>query len=312
MGNQTKQMENRSMEKKRYFRMVIEGLCAVCVFGLLFGLSFPLRGGDLRRITPEIVVFGDSIMGECREEDSIPAKLSEVLGRETLNSAFGGTRMSRMDQARRLDDNRDGLSMAALSKAVVTGDFGVQQTVHITEGGTDFFDEAVDVLERVDFEQVKLVFLEYGLNDYHNAVPLDNRNRPLDEYTFVGALRAVVKALRKAYPNLRIILVTPTYTWYPERGLTCENYDTGNGYLYQYVDAQLQAADELGVECIDLYHDLYSHESYEDWERYTRDGIHPNEEGRTLIARTITEYLTEKERNEEYENARTGSRTVEK
>lgn len=290
-------MEKGSMGNKRYINIIAESLCAVCVFGLLAAFSYPLRGGDAPELAPAIIVFGDSIMGDCRDEDSIPSRLGAALGKETFNAAFGGTRMSRMDQERRLDDNRDGLSMAALSKALASEDFGVQQMVHVTEGGTDYFDETVDMLDRVDFGQAELVLLGYGLNDYHNAVPIDNPDNLLDEYTFAGAIRSSVKTLRKSYPQMRIILVTSTYTWYPQRGLTCENYDTGNGCLAQYVSAQLETAEELGVECIDLYHDLYPHESYEDWKDYTRDGLHPNEKGRALITRAITEYLTEKGRD---------------
>lgn len=285
------------MSNKKYIYVIAESLCAVCVFGILIWLSYPLRGGAAQESAPGIIIFGDSIMGECRDEDSIPARLEAALGKETFNAAFGGTRMSRMDRERRLDDDRDGLSMAALSKAVASGDFGVQQMLHVSEGATDYFDETVDRLERVDFGQAEIVLLEYGLNDYHNAVPLDNPDDLLDEYTFAGAIRSCVKTLQKAYPGMRIILVTSTYTWYPQRGLTCENYDTGNGSLSRYVSVQLETAEELGVECIDLYHDLYPHENYDDWEVYTRDGLHPNEEGRALIARAITEYLTRKERN---------------
>ncbi len=88
-------------------------------------------------------------------------------------------------------------------------------------------------------------------------------------------------------------MVTPTYSWYLQKELTCENYDTGNGFLDDYVDAQLRTAEELQLEIIDLYHDFFFFLKYSDWEKFTRDGIHPNEKGRKKIAKKIAEYLKE-------------------
>lgn len=276
-------------------RTIAYVFCSLGLFILLFGLSFPVRGKDKNQNVPELVFLGDSIVGECRYEDGIPARVGKKLHMKSLNGAFGGTKMSRSDIDRRMDDNRDGLSLASLSKAIASQDFGVQQMVHINEGGTGFFDEAIDALDATDFSKMKILILEYGLNDYHQATPIDNPLNPYDEYTFLGAMRSAVRTLKKAYPDVRIVMVTPTYSWYLSQELTCENYDTGNGYLEKYVNAQILTAKELDLEIIDLYHDFYPHEKYEDWKKYTRDGIHPNEKGRKKIAKKIANYLKGKE-----------------
>ena len=57
------------------------------------------------------------------------------------------------------------------------------------------------------------------------------------------------------------------------------------------MNAQLRAGEELGIEVIDVYHDFYPHEKWEDKDLYTRDGLHPNEAGRKLLAQRIAEEL---------------------
>lgn len=283
------------MKGRNFKRTILYLFCSLGLFALLFGLTYRERNVKDQSRAPKLVVFGDSIMGECRYDDGIPARIGKRMNMRAMNAAFGGTRMCRADDTKRLDNNRDGLSMAALSKAMVSKDFGVQQMVHINEGGTDFFDELIDTIAVTDFSKMEILILEYGINDYHMAVPLDNPENPFDEYTFLGATRSAVTTLKKAYPDARIVLVTPTYSWYLSQNLTCETYDTGNGTLEKYVNAQLETAKELDVEIVDLYHDFYPHEKYEDWEKYTRDGIHPNEKGRKKIAKKIANYLKGKE-----------------
>ena len=146
-------------------------------------------------------------------------------------------------------------------------------------------------MENIDFGQVKILLIGHGLNDYHGGAPLDNPDNPYDEYSFAGALRSSITALKKAYPDMRIILVTPTYSWYLVQGQTCEELDAGYGVLEVFVEKEKEVAAELGVEVIDLYHDFYPHETWEDLYVYTDDGLHPNEAGRQKIAEKLAEYL---------------------
>ncbi|MCR5753628.1 MAG: SGNH/GDSL hydrolase family protein [Acetatifactor sp.] len=267
------------------------------LLGLLWNVTNPEKMRGVSKTSYSIVTLGDSVLGECRDETSVTAQLSELLQTEVFNGAFGGTTLSQAPRERRICADADCLSMSALVQAIVTGDFGVQQSFNSRENATEYFSQTIDALEKIDFSEVDILLLEYGLNDYHAGHPLDNPKDEQDVTTFLGALRYSISLLRKEYPSLRIILVTPVFTWYTAdrygEDMTGETYETGKAFLNQYVDAELQFAKEAGLEIIDVYHDFYPHEKFEDWMLYSHDGLHPNESGRRILAETIYAYLND-------------------
>lgn len=287
------------MQKKWHKSKILYSVTALLLFGVLFAATYDDRGREREKLEVPIVMMGDSILGECRDETSVSARLSDLLEKDIFNGALGGTCMGRLDGEMRLANTKDCLSMQALSQSIVTGDFGVQQTVRSRESATEYFETTINEMERIDFETVEILFIGHGTNDYHGGTVIYNEEDPYDTYTFAGALRSVIETLQKKYPDLRIILITPTYSWYPYHGeyhTTCENYNLGGGVLEEYVNAEIGLAQSMGVEVIDLYHDFYPNEQWEDWELTTTDGLHPNEVGRAMIAEKLYNYLMEVKR----------------
>jgi len=284
--------------KKKGNQILYSGIALFC-FVVLMGLTCQPREERIPKQAYQMVVLGDSLLGGLnRGPESVPGLLSERLGVTVYNGTLGGTSMSYLDGEKRLGYTKDCLSMAALAKSIAAGDFGVQQTVRIRENATEYFPETIDGLETIDFAQVETLLLEFGINDYHMGTTIYPEGNGEDIYTFVGAIRSAVRDIQSAYPDMRIVLLTPTYSWYPPKELTCEEYNLGGGYLEDYVEAELAVAKELGVEVIDLYHDVYPHEVWEDWNVYTNDGLHPNEAGSILLAEKIVAYLQGENRNE--------------
>lgn len=284
-----------ALNKKKWDKGTITySVVAVLVFVLLFVLTYRDRGCDNEKLNVPFVIMGDSIYGECRDETSIPALLSEALGGTVYNGALGGTCMGCLDEEMRVANTKDCLSMQSLARSIVTGDFGVQQTVRTREAATEYFEQTINELDCIDFEAVEILFIGHGINDYHDGMLIYDENAPYDPYTFTGALRSTITTLSEKYPDLRIILLTPPYTWYPYKKvpeLTCEQYNLGGGILEDYVNAEIGVAKSMGVEVIDLYHDVYPCEQWSDWQIYTRDGLHPNAEGNRMIADKIIQYL---------------------
>lgn len=280
------------MKGQKNRQKMIYNVLAVAVFGVLL-LLFHEEKLPWYRNQIDIIVMGDSIVGAYREETSVTNLMEEMLGEPVYNGALGGTCCSYTSTGEQLSYTNDAMNLAGLSQAIYADDFRPQLNARIRSNATEYFFSIMIDFSLFEYENMDVVFLSYGMNDYHAAVPYDNPENAYDPYTFQGALRYSVKNIREAYPNLRIIMVTPTYSWYLAEGLTCEEYDTGNGVLEDYVEAQLAVAEELDLEVIDLYHDFYSHDSFEEWQNYTVDGLHPNETGRRMIAEKLATYLKE-------------------
>ena len=246
-----------------------------------------------KSLHPEAVFFGDSIIATARGGDSVPDRLADLVGIPFLNAAYGGTAMAKLDLSENMDDRWDFLSMTSLTKSIASNDFSPQQRVSDMGIATEYFAELTDELDRVDFQRVRLMMLCFGMNDYQSGVPLKNSESPMDVHSFEGALRMTLTELKKALPDCRILLVSPTYSWYVTDGQTCEERRFGDALLEDYVELERSIAAQCGVEMIDLYHGLYTHDVFEDWKTYTLDGVHPNETGRKLITERIAAYLEE-------------------
>lgn len=281
------------MDGRKWKKSIAYGVISLVLLALLAAATFRPRSERLERQQYQIVTFGDSVFGRNRDDTAIPLQLGKLLGKRVFNAAFGGTCISRCGKEGQLAHAWDSLSLVGLSNAIAADDFGAQQSMKVREGGTDYFETVVDELERIDFSEVELLVIMHGVNDFYDGAPIYNEEDPLDEYTFAGALRKSLMVLRQVNPDMRIVLVTPTYTWYWSTGQTCEEYNAGYGVEEDYVRAEMEVARELGVEVIDVYHDVYPHEQWNDLARYTLDGIHPNVEGQELIAGIIFEYLQE-------------------
>ena len=127
--------------------------------------------------------------------------------------------------------------MDSLIDSMIAQDFSPQRQTKISGYATEYFPELVERLDRMDFGKLSLLLLEYGMNDYQNGTPLENPQDALDEYTFAGALRLVLGKAKIEFPNCRIVLVSPTYSWYVSDEKSCEEMDFGGGFLEDYVNS---------------------------------------------------------------------------
>lgn len=283
-----------SSAKNKYSLYISIGISIVVTAGLLILTRFmiydkPVTDGE----NPRIVCLGDSIIGNERGETSVTAVMESILAEPVANGAFGGTCASLGNTEYRSTYYEDSINLAMLADAIAYRDFSIQlYDISSNHFKLDYFKPAIDELSKVDFEEVDILFIEHGINDYSAGRPIDNEANPLDVYTYAGSLRYSIERIKSAYPGIQIVLVTPLYCYFQvngERGLDSETADFGQGTLINYVKAELKVAEEYDLPVIDNFHNLGINSNNID--EYAMDGIHLNKKGRQLLANALAEYV---------------------
>ena len=274
-------------------------------------------------LTDKTIVFmGDSIIGNFNDSTGICAILADKTGATVINCAFGGTRMAyehsnygdatptatgynpgtSASEQNQVNQYRywNTLSGVGLADAIASGTWTAQDTaVANMSSGLDYFAGRLATLKAVDWSYVDFVMWEYGTNDFMSRVVLSDTNDTTNLFAYDNAYRHVVETILTAYPNIRIISVTPIYRWYQSGGVFTEdsNTHTENDYngvsnkLTDFVAKAEEISHSYQLPCIDDYYTLGAN-------RYTRlayfdstDGLHPNANGRLRIADHVSAQL---------------------
>lgn len=260
-------------------------VAALLLIGCLIYAINPFKKG---KVTCDIVFFGDSRVGNYRTETGISAKLTDITGLTVFNAGIGGTSMAVSDD----DGTWDKFSMAALSEAIATNDFSVQDGIRPTKyieynEIINYFPECYEGIKNLDWKSPRYIVIEQGTNDYFAAVPLDNPDNLYDNRTFKGAIRTSVKNLQKVCPQAEIILVSTSATL-TAAGFS-EETDFGYGFSEMYADAMKEVSLELGVSYVDFYHEIGI--TRDNIYVILYDGLHLSEEAALKMAEMISEYI---------------------
>ena len=243
-----------------------------------------------------IVNLGDSIFGNFRPPKDVSTFLAEQTGATVYNGGFGGSRMSRNDAV------RDPLSMHSLADAIVTGDWSRQETSMRTVNEwcenrvcREYFPKTVALLKSIDFNKVDIVTIAHGTNDFTAECPVFDPADPKGVHSFSGALTHSIEMLREAFPRLEIVLCTPIWRCWLNEELevidTAERCVMAGRKLTDIAEQTRKIAREYGLFCIDNYHNSgvgmeTRHICFAD-----KDGTHPVEAGRRMIADNMAREL---------------------
>ena len=180
--------------------------------------------------------------------------------------------------------------------------YGIKEARNYGIGGTRFARQKTpSVSERFDLDfcmraeemdkDADIVVVFGGTNDYgHGDAPLGNFE-DRDEYTFSGACHVLMRKLKELYPEAEIVIVTPMHR-------ENENNPCGDakpepvGTLKEYVDIIRKTAEYYALPVCDIFAmgrvmpDIPVMK-----EKYTTDGLHPNDAGHRLLAERIGNFL---------------------
>lgn len=194
-------------------------------------------------------------------------------------------------------DAYDAFGMYALANSISTGDFAVQETaLNNYSSFPSYFASSLDRLKNIDFNDVDIVTIAYGTNDFTSSRVLSNASNDYDISTYAGALRYSIETLSNAYPNLEIVVCTPLYRfWMDSNGNFTDDSNTHTNTIGKILPEYVQCAEDVAKEydlfVIDYYNDVGINKNNRSKYFSGLDGCHPNLSGRLLMAKYMSEEL---------------------
>ena len=261
-------------------------------------------GSDSPLAGKTIVCFGDSITGNFQVPDDYPTMLSNITGATVYNVGFGGCCMADNNQARK------DFTMCRLVDSIVANDYSAQENsgVSITyaaetssgyiDSGIDYVPTRIATLKSIDWSKVDYVTIAYGTNDWTADYLLDNESNKYDTTTYLGAYRYAVEKLLTAYPQIKVLPITPLWRWWDAGAGGTVYGDSDNRYnsvshlsLIQFAEGLIQASKQYHFKVFDAYYAC----GYNKQNRFTyffqTDGTHPKKYGREVFAQKIANML---------------------
>lgn len=153
-----------------------------------------------------------------------------------------------------------------------------------------------ETLDTIDMSEIDTIAIMYDGSDYLASSPYYNEQNPTDVMTFAGNLAAGIDVLQAKYPEIRIIVLSPTYAYgEDEKGnlvssdLKEYNKLKNREALSSYMLKEGEVTGERGITFID---NLYGTFDEDEASEYLTDQIHLNQKGRELLVKRFIGALT--------------------
>lgn len=237
------------------------------------------QGHDL-----QLVFLGDSIFDSNRDGTGVPYLTSVQCDADVYNLAIGGTTATLKLTESAENEKWTNCGLMGLVKAM-TG----QIPTDIFEGTNA---KAILDNPNIDFSQTDYFIIEYGINDYFEGAARSYDTESHSLYTYAGALRAAIQALRDLAPGCTIVLCPPHYCLFfnGDKYVGDSNVtDKGAGTLRDYMGTCEYISGEQQTLFLNTYYDL-GIDAYTT-DQYLEDGIHLTQEGRQIYADALARLI---------------------
>ena len=153
-------------------------------------------------------------------------------------------------------------------------------------------EEVVNTLKTLDFNTIDTVAIMYDATDYLCGNAMYSDDNPTDPTQFTGNLEASIEVLQYYYPQIRIIVMSPTYAYAVD-----DNGDYVSSDMYIYNDRDVLSTYVIkecyssNIHSVSFMDNLYGSVTEDNADKYLIDNLHLNVEGRKLIAKRFEYFL---------------------
>ena len=244
-----------------------------------------------------IVLFGNAPFADDRDSsDSLANLIAKETGANVYNCSISGSYLA----AQELNFDPTVAAMDAyclywlvsLATGAPIDNYYVQAAEQLGDKTPADAEEVINTLKTLDFNTIDTVAIMYDATDYLLGNPMYNDDNPTDPTQFTGNLEASLDVLQSLYPQIRIIVMSPTYAYaVDENG----DYVSSDMYIYNnrdvlstYVIKECYSANLHSVSFMD---NLYGSITEDNAKEYLNDNLHLNVKGRKLIAKRFEYFL---------------------
>lgn len=244
-----------------------------------------------------IVLFGNAPFADDRDSsDSLANLIAKETGANIYNCSISGSYLA----AQELNFDPTVAAMDAyclywlvsLATGAPIDNYYVQAAEQLGDKTPTDAEEVINTLKTLDFNTIDTVAIMYDATDYLLGNPMYNDDNPTDPTQFTGNLEASLDVLQSLYPQIRIIVMSPTYAYaVDENG----DYVSSDMYIYNnrdvlstYVIKECYSANLHSVSFMD---NLYGSITEDNAKEYLTDNLHLNVKGRKLIAKRFEYFL---------------------
>lgn len=244
-----------------------------------------------------IVLFGNApFADDWDSSDSLANLIAKETGANVYNCSISGSYLA----AQELNFDPTVAAMDAyclywlvsLATGAPIDNYYVQAAEQLGDKTPADAEEVINTLKTLDFNTIDTVAIMYDATDYLLGNPMYNDDNPTDPTQFTGNLEASLDILQSLYPQIRIIVMSPTYAYaVDENG----DYVSSDMYIYNnrdvlstYVIKECYSANLHSVSFMD---NLYGSITEDNAKEYLTDNLHLNVKGRKLIAKRFEYFL---------------------
>lgn len=244
-----------------------------------------------------IVLFGNAPFADDRDSsDSLANLIAKETGANVYNCSISGSYLAA--QELNFDPTVAAMDayclywMVCLATGAPIDNYYVQAAEQLGDKTPADAEEVINTLKTLDFNTIDTVAIMYDATDYLLGNPMYSDDNPTDPTQFTGNLEASLDVLQSLYPQIRIIVMSPTYAYaVDENG----DYISSDMYIYNnrdvlstYVIKECYSANLHSVSFMD---NLYGSITEDNAKEYLTDNLHLNVKGRKLIAKRFEYFL---------------------